>query len=168
MKSQVGGFVLFISLFYLIGFGLLGYGLWSARRSTQAAAWPTTPATITSLEVRENSHSDDTTYEVKVRYTYTVEGVAFEGSRLAFGYGGSSDREAHDEIRRRLKEAKAVAVRYDPANPAVSCLSYGLHRTILFVLVFSVTWLLFVIGFTLLFSLSFRSDAVLLDNLSVQ
>ena len=38
-----------------------------ARRSTQAAAWPTTAATITSLEVREDSDADGTTYEVKVR-----------------------------------------------------------------------------------------------------
>jgi hypothetical protein len=57
---------------------------------------------------------------------------------------------------------------YDPADPAVSCLSYGLHRSILFVRAVAATWLLFVIGFTLLFWLGSRRDSVLLDNLAVQ
>ena len=168
MKVGTGCFAVFFSVFYVIGFGLLGYGLWSAHRSTQAAAWPTSPATITSLEVREKTDSDGSTYEVKVQYTYTVDGVAYEGTRLAFGYGGSSGREAHDEIHRRLKEAKTVAVRYNPAEPSVSCLSFGLHRSIQITLAFAVTWLLFMFGFTLVFWLFTRRDVVLLDNLSVQ
>jgi hypothetical protein len=168
VKVGTGCFAVFISVFYVVGFGLLGYGLWSARRSTQAAAWPTAPATITSLEVRENADSDGSTYEVQVQYTYTVDGVAYDGSRLAFGYARSSGREAHDEIFRRLKEARAVSARYDPADPSVSCLSFGLHRSIQLTLAFAVTWLLFVIGFTLLFWLFSRRDVVLLENLSVQ
>ena len=142
--------------------------MWSARRSTQAAHWPTTPGTIIEISVQENSNSDESTYEVKVRYTYAVGGIAYEGSRLAFGYGGSGGRATHDEIHRRLKDAKAVAVRYDPSDPSVSCLSFGLHRSIQTILVFAITWLLFVFGFTLLMLLSSRRDGVLLDNLSVE
>jgi hypothetical protein len=164
----MGCFTAFISIFYLVGFGLLGFGMWSARRSTQAATWPTAPGTITRLEVHENSDSDGSTYEVKVQYTYTVDGVAYEGSRLAFGYAASSGKDAHDEIHRKLKEAKTVAVRYDPSDPSVSCLSFGLHRSIQLTLAFAVTWLAFVFGFTLLWWLFSRPDAVLLENLSVQ
>ena len=36
-------------------------------------------------------------------------------------------------------DAKTVAMWYDPADPAVSCLSYGLHRSILFVPAFAAT-----------------------------
>lgn len=162
-----GFFAAFISVFYAVGFGLLGYGLWSAHRSTQAATWPTCPGTLTSLEVRENSDGDGTTYEVKVQYAYTVDGVAYEGTRLAFGYAGSSTRAAHEAIHRRLKEATTVAVRYNPAHPSVSCLSFGLHGSIQTLLAFAVTWLLFVFGFTLLCWLSSRPDTVLLDNLGV-
>ncbi|MSR32074.1 MAG: DUF3592 domain-containing protein [Gemmataceae bacterium] len=168
MKMEFGCFALFISVFYVVGFGLLGYGLWSARRSTQAASWPTTAATVTQLEVRESSDSDGSSFEVKVQYAYAVDGVAHKGSRLAFGYASSSGREAHEEIHRKLKEAKAVSVRYDPADPSVSCLSFGLHRSIQFTLAFAATWLLFVIGFTLLFWLFSRRDAVLLENLLLQ
>ena len=59
-------------------------------------------------------------------------------------------------------------MRYDPADPSVSCLSFGLHRSITFMLAFALTWLLFVIGFTLLYWLFSQRDALLLDNLSVQ
>jgi hypothetical protein len=154
--------------FYVGGFLLLGTTLRGAGRSMQVAAWPTTPATLTNLDLPEYADDDGTTYAVEARYTYTVGGVAYEGSRLAFGYVASSGRVGHDEIYRRLKEAKAVAVRYDPSDPAESCLSFGLHRSIQIQFVFSVTWLLLTIGFTLLFWLFSRSDRVLLDNLAVQ
>ncbi|MBY0231024.1 MAG: DUF3592 domain-containing protein [Gemmataceae bacterium] len=158
----------FISIFWLVGFGLLGYGLWSARQSTVAGSWPTVPATITSLELVEDRDSDGVAHEVKVKYAYTVDGTAYEGSRLAFGYGGSSGRKAHEQIHQRLKEAKAVQARYDPADPSRSCLSFGIHRSIQLMLVFAITWLLFVAGFTALLWLFSRPDTVLLDNLSVQ
>lgn len=163
-----GCFTAFISIFYLAGFGLLAWGLWSARRSTQAATWPTVPGSITSVELAERLDSESsTTYEVQVQYTYTVEGLAYQGSRLAFGYTASSGRQAHAEIYRRLQAAGTVLVRYDPADPAVSCLSYGVHRSIRITLVFAITWLLFVGGFTLLWWLFAQRDAVLLDNLLV-
>jgi hypothetical protein len=168
VKVQMGCVTVFMSVFLLIGFGVLGYGIWSAQRSTQAAAWPTTPGTIKQLSVQENSDSDGNTYEVKVQYTYKVDGVAYQGSRLAFGYVASSGREAHDEIHRKLQGAKTITVRYNPSDPSVSCLSFGLHRSIQMILVFAVTWLVFVLGLTLFVWLFCCSDRVLLDNLSVQ
>lgn len=81
---------------------------------------------------------------------------------------GSSASNAHNAIFQRLKEAKGVNVRYDPSAPSVSCLSFGLHRSIQIMLAFAFTWLLFMIGFTLLFWLLSQRDPVLLNNLSVQ
>lgn len=83
---------------YAFGFWLLGHGLWNAYRSTRASSWPTAPATITSLEIRESPSDEGTTFRVEVEYTYSVNGVLYEGSRLAFGYAGSSGRKAHQEI----------------------------------------------------------------------
>jgi hypothetical protein len=163
----MGCFVAFISLFYLAGFYMLGYSLWYAWCSTRAANWPTTPGTITHLAVEETS-DEGTSYEVKVRYAYAVDGVCYEGDRLAFGYGSSSGRRAHEEIHRKLQQAQQVAVRYDPSNPTVSCLSYGMHRSIWLGLAFSVTWLLFVFGFTVTMWLFSRGDSVLVDNLSIR
>jgi hypothetical protein len=164
----MGCFTVFISIFYLIGFGMFGYSLWNSRQSTRAAAWPTVPGTIADLALDEKSDSDGTTYEVKVRYTYTVDGVAYEGKRLAFGYSASSGREAHDEIFQKLSTAKAVDVRDDSADPAVSCLSFGLHRSIQIGLAFSLMWLAFVFGFTIVVWLFAQGDSILLKNLSVK
>ena len=167
-KTQMGCFAVFISAFYLAGFGLLGHSIRSAWRSNRAVNWPTTPGTITQLLVVDNSDSEGSSFEVKVQYTYTVDRVAYEGNRLAFGYGSSSGREAHDEIHDKLKAAKSVEVRYDPADPAESCLSFGVHRSIQLTLMFSITWLAFVFGFTILIWLFSRNDGVLLENLSVK
>jgi hypothetical protein len=59
-------------------------------------------------------------------------------------------------------------VRYDPSDPSVSCLSFGVHRPIQLMLVFAATWLAFISGATLAVWLSRRGDWVLLRNLSVK
>ncbi len=169
MTAKMHWLVLLLGVLYAAGFGLLCYGLWSARRSKQATGWPTTPGTITQLDLHTSSDSDaSTTYKIRLRYLYAVEGVSYQGTRLAFGYSGSSNRGAHDEIRKRLKEAREVAVRFDPADPAVSCLSYGLHRSIRIVLVVAVTWLAVTSVFAVLAWMSAGNDAVLLENLSIE
>ena len=157
----VGCYIAFIGFFYLIGFGVLGYGIWSARRSMQAGAWPTAPGVIQESAVKR----DDDTWRVEVRYSYKVDGIAYEGSRLAFSYGGNSSKSDHEEVCRRLQKGQRVGVRYDPADPSSSCLSFGLHKNIIFVLVFAVVWLAFTIGFSVMFWIVSGSDRVLIDNL---
>ena len=168
MKPGMLFFAAFISLFYLVGFGMLGYGVWAARRSTQAASWPITPGTLTKVAIKENSGNDGATYEVQVEYNYKVGGADYTGNRLAFGYSASSGHEAHDEIHKKLQAAKSVEVRYDPFDPASSVLSFGIHRSIQFILAFAITWLAFILGFTLIWWLASRPDGVLLENLSVK
>jgi hypothetical protein len=167
MAARMGIFPIFISLFYLAGFGLLGFGLWSAYRSTESADWPTADCTLSKL-VLDERHDDGVIYQVQVEYSYTVAGNVYNGSRVAFGYGGSSNREPHDAIYTKLKNAKTISVRYNPADPATSTLSFGIHQSIKISLAFSVMWLGFVVGFTWLWWLSTGTDSVLLQNLSVQ
>ncbi len=168
MKASMIFFGLFISLFYLIGFGLLGFGIHNAIRSNKAARWPTAPGSIVNVAIDESSVDDGTTYEVKVDYVYELSNKVYTGSNLAFGYAASSGREAHEKIYHLLKNSKSVEVRYDPNDPGSSVLSYGTHRSIQFTLAFAVTWLLFVFGFTLIVWLSSRDDNVLMRNLLVQ
>lgn len=164
----MGFFIAFISLFYLVGFGLLGFGLYSMQRSTAAGSWPTTAGTLQQASLEEHHDSDGNTYRVEVKYNYKVAGKEYTGDCLAFGYTTSSGREAHEQIHRKLQAAKTLDVRYDPDDPAVSCLSYGVHRSIQFILVFAVTWLAFVIGFTLIWWVAAQEDTVLLQNLSIR
>ena len=78
---------------------------------------------------------------------------------------GSSGRSAHQEIEARLRNANALQVRYDPNDPGECALSYGLNRSTLTMLIFAITWLLFVTGFTALFFLSQQPDTPLLDTM---
>lgn len=165
MRAGMSFFVAVISIFYVVGFGMLGYSLLSMKRSTEASAWPSVTGTIVSCDLESNTDEDGTTYEVTVNYSYTVAGREFTNDVLAFGYSGSSGYEAHQEILDKLKTAKTVDVRYDPSNPETSVLSFGFHRSIQFTLAFAITWLLFVIGVSISWWVASRSDEVLLQNL---
>jgi hypothetical protein len=161
-------FTIFISIFYVVGFGVLGYGIWTARQSTLAAAWPTSAGTITSTALDVDSDGEGTSYEVKAEYKYFVAGKEYGGNRIAFGYSASTGREAHVEIYNKLKTAAAVDVRYDPTDPERSTLSFGINRSIWLLIVFGAMWLAFTFGFTLLWWLEWGGDDVLLRNLTVR
>ena len=168
MRGEMWFFVAFISIFYAVGFGLLGYSVICLKRSTDAAAWPTVPGRLTNCELNCDHDTDGDTFQVQVRYEYAVAGKDLSNDVLAIGYSASSGKSVHQEIFDRLDAADTVQVRYDPADPGNSVLSYGVHRSIQFLLAFAITWLLFVIGFTVLWWLSSRGDVVLLRNLVTQ
>ena len=155
-----------LSVFFLIGLGMLGYGLVSAQRSLQAGSWPTVPGTVEECELSQRSDGEGgRRYIVKAKYRYEVAGKAYAGERIAYGYSASGRREGHADLLKRLEKCEAVDVRYDPAAPENSVLSFGMHRSIWFTLIFAITWLAFVSGFGLLWWLSMGQDNVLLRNL---
>ena len=156
--------ILFISIFSLPGFAILGYGLWSMKRSTEPASWPTTQGRIVSCALEGDS--DDNAYKVQVSYSYSVHGVNFTNDKLAFGYERNSGRNAHQEILSKLEAARTVDVRYDPMDPQTSVLSFGVHRSIQLVIVGAFTWLAFVFGFTITEWVGAQGDRALLRNLA--
>src|SRR5437899_2306923 len=93
-KTSVGSrvfLVIFGLLFFSMGAGFMYlivvkpvWGVLAAR------AWRETPCRVVSSEVRSHSGSKGTTYSVKIRYAYTVEGRQFESSRYDFTEGSSS------------------------------------------------------------------------------
>jgi hypothetical protein len=167
MKRHGMGFTIFISLFFLIGFGLLGWGLYSFYRGRQALTWPTTEGRILECRVQENSDSESTTWQVKVRYSYMVGGREFEGNRVGFGYGGSSTHEEHQGIYEKLQQASRVIVRFEPGNPANSVLAAGFNRSTFLALAFAVTWILFTTGFTVLWTTSSGRDTRILEHIQI-
>jgi hypothetical protein len=165
----MGCVLVIFGLFFLVGIGILTYAFVCASRSNAAAEWPTTPGKLTRVEMHQDTDTDNNkTFRVDVEYTYTVDGTAYVGSRVAFGYTASSDHESHDEIYKKLKAAKTVDVRYDPENAGSSVLSFGIHRSIRMMLGFGIVWLVFIGGIIFLFWLSSQGDSVLIDNILVQ
>jgi hypothetical protein len=167
MKRHGMGFTIFISIFFLVGFGLLGFGVHSFYRGRQALSWPAVECRLLECRVQENPDSESTTWEVKVRYSYSVAGREFEGKRVAFGYSGSSIREEHQGIYEKLQSGSRVMVRYQPGNPNDSVLAAGFNRSTFVMLAFAVTWLLFTTGFTVLWTASSGRDARILQQIEV-
>jgi hypothetical protein len=158
---------MFLVALFLVGLSIFGVAVFEARRAVQCATWPTTPGKIEHLELRRDEDENGVGYIVDVRYSYVVDGAAYKGERIAFGYHMGPVRSAHEAIHSKLRAARTVHVRYDPSNPSTSCLSTGMNRSVQGEMAFGISFLLFA---TLVcrFLLSSRSDRVLIDNLSVQ
>ncbi len=167
MKRHDMGFVIFISIFFLVGFGLLGYGVHSFYRGRQALSWPAVEGRLLECRLHENRDSDGNTWEVKVRYCYTVAGREFEGTRVAFGYRGSSTQEEHEGIFAKLQLGSRVMVHYQPSDPGDSVLAAGFNRSTFLILAFAVTWLLFTTGFTVLWTTSSGQDTRILEQIEI-
>lgn len=160
-------FIIFISIFYIVGFAVLGSGISSLNQARTAKDWPTTIGSIQNVQFITDNDSDGTTYEVKAKYVYRIQGVSYEGDNISFGYSGSSGHAVHQQIYDKLKSAKKIEVRFNPDKPSQSTLSYGATRSHFIMLAFGTTWLLFVIGFTVLFFFFSQHDTSLLNRLIV-
>lgn len=157
----------FFGLFLAVGLAILGYGLYSLHFSKQAAQWPTVQGEILTSDFRTNSDDDGTTYSTNVTYRYNAMGVERTGKTIAFGYAGSSSYSFHNEIHHALPVGAQVAVRYDPSRPERAVLSYGMHQTIIFLLIFGTVWTFFTLGMAAMFMLGESGAGGLVDNIVV-
>ncbi|WP_406693858.1 DUF3592 domain-containing protein [Singulisphaera sp. Ch08] len=153
---------LLMAFFATIGFVVLGMAAWSTYLSMLPKGWPTARGTMIELAMKRHQPGTErgNFYRVTARYTYAVEGKRYEGTRIAFGYMMSGDRDEHAGIYRRLKASREVSVRYDPSNPTRSCLIYGVHGSIRDLYAFSAVWLTAVSGFAWLFQVAARRGAI--------
>lgn len=161
--------LLFFLIFLAVGLGLLGAGARGWWKSNQAGSWPTTQGTLLERDIIEDSDSDGgTTYQVKVRYVYTVAGRNLVSERLAYGYAGSSGRTSHQAIYDKLTRGESVQVRYNPEDPADAVLAYGLNNSTLMLMVFGVVWTMFTVGMLVLTRIGNAVDTQLIERLIVR
>jgi len=161
------GFALFISVFYLIGFGIFGWGIHSLMKSRRADKWPTVTAIIEACHFLEDSDPEGTTYKVENRYSYVVDGISYTGDRIAFGYSGGSNEEEVRDIYKKLSNANKVQVKYNPLRPKECVLASGPNKSSLIAIICGLTWLLFVVGFTFLFTVTSGKNKALLREITV-
>ena len=134
---------MWFAAFFALGLCILALGLWRARKATLAASWPTTSGSIDICELKCFSGGEQDTYEVIVAYSYVVDGQQYVNNRLAVGYANGGDSDFHRKIFNAIKDARRVAVRYNPTSPQDSVLSHGIHGHITGVLFFALVWLFF-------------------------
>jgi Protein of unknown function (DUF3592) len=105
---------------------MFGWGArqtWYAHRSV---SWPTVEGRVTHSAVQEGGGvRGGPSYFPDVRYVYTVRGHEYAAARVAFGQEGSGREPEATALAARFPVGRAVAVRYDPADPAIATLLSG-------------------------------------------
>lgn len=162
-------FALFISIFYIAGFYMLREAYIAYAKSQKALNWPTTSAKITSCELITNYDSEDgNTYQVEATYKYSLNGMNYNNDNIAFGYSSSSSEDVHHKILDKLRHAETVQINYNPEDPRISVIAPGLNKSTITLFLFSITWLLFVLGFTIIWVVSSQTDNMLLDKIRIE
>jgi hypothetical protein len=173
MMEIVGGVVVLLIAVLFVGLGiyLVTLGLRLRAEAAEPETWHTTEGFRPKASLEEHvprKWGQSSSYSVKVRYSFSVNGKPYRSSCIAIGYEASTNKEAEEELLEKLKSATRLTVRYDPADPSRSCLTIGMHRqgTTYILFGFLVLWMFF--GFAIMMGLSTLSDAALLESLDVQ
>lgn len=108
----------------LIGGAALAIGLNTMRVNRRVKRWPTVEGTLVDRDVVPSTGGSVTNsgprYQAKVTYTYEVAGQSYAGDKIV-AYGNiTGSREAMQQEVDGFSDR--LAVRYNPENPADSCL----------------------------------------------
>ena len=137
---------LFFGTFYVIGAALLVWALRTRSQQRDALDWPSVDGEVMERRLVEHRDGGDFTYEVQVRYRYSVAGVDHDGTRIAIGYGPTDDRALHEQLSDRIEVGRTLPVHHDPARPDHSVLVVNARRPLDSVLAFALGWLGFTAG----------------------
>lgn len=151
----------FVFLFFLfIAIGFLCRWMHDAFKCIIAARWPTVIGTMNSYKIGEICDSDGAVFSFNLSYSYEVLGLKYHGNRISFFNYGSSQSPKATRLHQKFSKARTVKVRYNPKNPSESCLSYGLTRSAVGVLVFFLMWLLLVSAFATMWVLYDKPELI--------
>lgn len=117
--------------------GLLFAGIWVSelRQAIATRSWPQVTGRVLHARIIKSGWSNrsrgrvafSSVYDPLVEYEYTVNGVTYQGRRIAVGTGYSHS--VRGEVERQVAPYKAgadVTVFYDPADPSQAVLEHGL------------------------------------------
>jgi len=116
------------AIFFLVGLGLLGKGLFDLRKARQALQWPTTQGVITRSEIKIHADSEGTSYTPVIEYAYTVQGRDYCSNSLWAGPRLSASQNFAAKITARYPLGQTVTVTYNPAQPASAVLEPGISK----------------------------------------
>ena len=104
------------SLPFLVGGAAAIYflGVNPLLRVIRASSWDATPCVITSSRVA--SHDD--TYSVEIRYSYSVNGKSYQGTRYSFFSGSTSGYSGKNEIVQQNPAGKSTNCYVNPIDPS--------------------------------------------------
>lgn len=144
----------FLSIFVLIGLGILLWGLNQQEALVRSQKWTQTTAKITHLAFEDLSDADGQSYVTKINYEYNVRGRNYQNSDIAFGYSASSGEKYHQRIYNILATKSIINIYYDPRHPEKSIISKSHGKGIYVAQSVGIFFIIWGLGFMILFILS--------------
>lgn len=117
------------AIFTALGASLLLYAAFIWLRARASCRWPSTAAVLDTARVQDSvgytRGGSYPTYALALRYSYTVGGKVYHGSRRGFGRTDYRSMEEAAAALRALTGQPEVRIYYDPGNPARAVLEPG-------------------------------------------
>ncbi len=126
MNAGVLIFLVLAVVFLGVGVLLVIIALMQRNKAKKAESWQTVSGQITASTITENRHRDSDghtqiNYQPLVQYTYEIDGLTYNGGRIAFG-ANSFDYNTAQGMAAKYPVGASVTVHYDPAQPGEAVL----------------------------------------------
>lgn len=121
-------FFIYVFSWIVVVAGLVGLsiGIRNLRQGYLSLRWPSVEGLITSLGATEHCTDGETFVLIPhITYDYSVGGIAYSGSRIAFGDDTSVSLGYARSVCSRYPTGKQVRVFYNPSEPSSSVLDAG-------------------------------------------
>ena len=117
------------SAFLLGGLWLLFDGILLCVRAHESKSWEPSAGEIIDTRVETSRDSEgDTHYEIKLLYSYSFNNETYQGDKIFFGYGSTSNMLDNQELVEYFPAGKEVPVYINPVHPDESVLIPGIQR----------------------------------------
>ena len=121
---------IFPLIFIVVGASVAFFGFRGLIRAKASTDWPSTQGRIVESSVESHrsssgSNGSSTTYHAEIMYEFAVNGVTFNGDRVAYGDYGSSNPSHARSVVNRYPKNKTVTVYYMPDKPEECLLEPG-------------------------------------------
>ena len=140
-KYNCGSF-LFLSIFFVIGAGMMIWGGIVIRNASVSSGWPTTQGKITSSTIGVSTDEDGSTYHADINYQYVINDHWITADIVNFGEYGSDDPDHAGDIVDKYPVGKVVSVYYDPERPKTAVLEPGLTWSSYFILIMGIIFII--------------------------
>lgn len=150
----------------LVGAGIALSAIRGILKARSIDDWPTVDAQVTQCDFKAHADSEGTSYQVVVKYSYSVLGREYSNNKIHPSYSASSF-EGHRPLYERLKKCSVVKARYNDLDPAESYIVTGNFTSALALLFGGLLFFSVGLFFLLIFHFALAGDSNYASGLDV-
>ena len=138
----------FSSIFVVVGFVVMGFGINSLSNARASESWPSTEGVVISSTVDSHRSQDTgTTYSAEINYEYSVNNETLNSNSIKFGKVSTGNPSDARKYVNKYPAGQSVKVYYNEEDPYEAVLEPGVHASTWFLPVFGAVFALFGSGF---------------------